>query len=177
MAFALVLTVMAGLLVDPLTARSQQNSIKNFGKVNNSYYRGAQPTEIQFTELKRMGIKAVIDLRKDSQKLEPEWAAKAGLKYFNIPMLAARAATREQTVSFLALVNDPANLPVYVHCKGGKHRTGALTAVYRITHDGWTADQAVREMKEYGFDDGFLGGPDAQKRFVYTFYETHRSTK
>jgi protein tyrosine/serine phosphatase len=58
-----------------------------------------------------------------------------------------------------------------VHCKGGRHRTGALTAIYRITHDGWTADQAYKEMKEYEFEHGFFGGPSAQKHYVYSFYE------
>ena len=69
------------------------------------------------------------------------------------------------------LVNDPNNWPVYVHCKGGRHRTGALTAIYRITHDGWTAEQAFGEMKRYDFDHGFFGGPSAQKKFVFEFYE------
>jgi protein tyrosine/serine phosphatase len=72
-------------------------------------------------------------------------------------------------------VNDPANAPVYVHCKGGKHRTGALTAVYRITHDNWTAEQAYEEMKQYGFNDGsfggLFGGPDDQRKFVFEFYK------
>jgi protein tyrosine/serine phosphatase len=74
---------------------------------------------------------------------------------------------------FLSLVNDPANGPVYVHCKGGKHRTGALTAAYRITHDKWTADEAFEEMKRYDFNDGFFGGPSDQKRFVYSFYQRY----
>jgi protein tyrosine/serine phosphatase len=61
--------------------------------------------------------------------------------------VAKRPATEEQTASFLKLVNDAANWPVYVHCKGGRHRTGELTAIYRITNEGWTADQTYQEMK------------------------------
>jgi protein tyrosine/serine phosphatase len=93
------------------------------------------------------------------------------LNYFNLPLLPGRAATKEQTEYFLRLVIDAANGPVYVHCKGGRHRTGAMTAVYRITHDGWTAEQAFEEMLKYDFDDGFFGGPSAQKKFVFKFYE------
>ena len=35
----------------------------------------------------------------------------------------------------LQIVNDPAQQPVFVHCVGGKHRTGVMTAAYcfRIT--------------------------------------------
>jgi tyrosine-protein phosphatase SIW14 len=154
-------------------AVSSSTTIKNFGKVNDGYFRGSQPREQQMRELRAMGVKTVIDLRRDKEPLAAEWASKAGLRYVNIPMRASKAATDEQAAYFLSLVNDPANGPVYVHCKGGKHRTGALTAAYRITHDGWTADQAFAEMKRYDFDDGFFGGPADQKRFVYAFYQRY----
>lgn len=152
-------------------------SIENFGKVNDHYYRGSQPHHKQFGELKSLGIKTVVDLRKDFKPEAEKWAQEAGLKYFRIPLYAGRAATTEQAAYFLSLVNNPDNWPVYVHCKGGRHRTGALTAIYRITHDGWTADQAYNEMKEYDFESGFLGGgPESQKKFVYSFYEHYRTT-
>ncbi len=156
-------------------AGTSGSSIKNFGKVNENYYRGSQPTEIEFEQLERIGIKTVIDLRKDKKTGAVDWVTKAGMQYFNIPMKASRAATEEQTNYFLKLVNDPANWPVYVHCKGGRHRTGALTAAYRISHDGWTADRAFTEMKEYEFDHGFFGGPPAQKKFVFSFYQKYRA--
>jgi protein tyrosine/serine phosphatase len=150
--------------------------VENFGKVNDNYYRGAQPDAEGFARLKELGIKTVIDLRKDSRAEAPEQARAAGLQYFNIPMKPSVAATPEQTSYFLKLVNDESNWPVYVHCKGGRHRTGALTAVYRITHDGWTADEAYEEMKRFDFNDGFFGGPRAQKTFVYSFYKSHTTT-
>lgn len=148
-------------------------AVENFGKVNDNYYRGSQPDAEGFAQLKRLGIKTVIDLRKDSQAAAPGHVRALGMQYFNIPMKASKAATREQTEYFFKLVNDSANWPVYVHCKGGRHRTGALTAAYRITHDGWTADQAFEEMKKFDFNSGFFGGPADQKRFVYAFYKQH----
>jgi protein tyrosine phosphatase (PTP) superfamily phosphohydrolase (DUF442 family) len=147
--------------------------VENFGKVNENYYRGAQPDAEGFAELKRLGIKTVIDLRKDRQAAAPGQVRALGMQYFNIPMKSSKAATPEQTDYFFKLVNDPANWPVYVHCKGGRHRTGALTAAYRIVHDGWTADQAFEEMKKYDFNSGLFGGPADQKRFVYSFYQQH----
>ena len=146
-------------------------TIKNFGKVGDNYYRGSQPSAVQMEELKRLGVKTIIDLRKDKVESAADWASSAGLQYFNITMKPSKAATDEQTGYFLSLVNDPKNWPVYVHCKGGRHRTGALTAVYRITHDGWTAAQAWEEMKSYDFNDGLFGGPGAQKKFVFDFYQ------
>ena len=65
-------------------------------------------------------------------------------------------ASEEQTAAFLKLVNDPANWPVYAHCKGGRHRTGQMTALYRITKDGWTAVESYREMKRYDSEDSLF---------------------
>ncbi|MGB7922408.1 MAG: dual specificity protein phosphatase family protein [Pyrinomonadaceae bacterium] len=150
-------------------------TVKNFGKVNDNYYRGEQPTRDEFAQLKKFGIKTVIDLRQDKLAKAEEEARGAGLQYFNIPLKASRMATEEQTNYFLGLVNNPANWPVYVHCKGGRHRTGGMTAVYRITHDGWTADQAYAEMEQYDFNNGIFGGPGAQKKYVYTFYDRYKA--
>ncbi|HUQ31691.1 MAG TPA: protein tyrosine phosphatase family protein [Pyrinomonadaceae bacterium] len=169
LAAMLALTSMAVSLTQ--TKTSSSDIVENFGKVNENYYRGSQPSAEGFAKLRKLGIKTVIDLRKDSEAGEPEWVRTAGMQYFNIPLKASHPATAEQTAYFLKLVNDPNNWPVYVHCKGGRHRTGALTAIYRITHDGWTADQAYKEMKEYDFEHGFFGGPTAQKNYVYEFYE------
>jgi protein tyrosine phosphatase (PTP) superfamily phosphohydrolase (DUF442 family) len=172
------IVLMLALTSMTVPAQVTQNAgftVKNFGKVNDNYYRGEQPTLEEFAQLKRFGIKTVIDLRHDKLAKAEEQARSAGLQYFNIPLKASRMATPEQTDNFLKLVNDPANWPVYVHCKGGRHRTGGMTAIYRITHDGWTADQAYAEMEQYDFNNGIFGGPGAQKKYVYTFYDRYKA--
>ena len=145
-------------------------SIENFGKVNEQYYRGAQPSAVQFTELKRLGVKTIIDLRQDRISDASEWAQNAGLQYINVPLTTKRAATEEQTTYFLKLVSDPATWPVYVHCKGGRHRTGEMTALYRIANEEWTADQAYDEMKKYDFEDS-LFYPRSLKKYVFSYYD------
>ena len=90
--------------------------------------------------------------------------ASAGLKYFNIPMTTHTAPTSTQVGQFLGLVNDPQNQPVYVHCVGGSHRTGVMTAVYRMVHDQWTPDRAFAEMRTFKFGADFLHAEF--KRFV-----------
>ena len=175
----LVISVLAFALVAmPAPAHHSSVSgvtIDNFGKINDNYYRGSQPNQGEFAQLKRLGIKTVIDLREDYKKNEETWVRDLGMTYVRIPLKTRVAATQEQWKFFLGLVNDPANQPVYVHCKGGRHRTGAMTAIYRITHDSWTAEQAYQEMKDYDFENGFFGGPAAQKNFVYSFYQTHQT--
>lgn len=145
-------------------------SIKNFGRVNDNYYRGSQPSADQFEDLKRLGVNTIIDLRKDRVQQASEWARAAGLQYINIPLTTKKAATEDQTSEFLKVVNDPANQPVYVHCKGGRHRTGQMTAIFRITNDGWTSDQAYKEMKKYDFEDSFFY-PRSLKKYVFSYYE------
>lgn len=169
-AFVLLLAL-AGVITSAQNVLTQPR-INNFGKVNDSYYRGSQPNKLQLAALKAIGVKTIIDLRRDYVPEERNWTADLGMNYFNIPLRTGQRATKEQTEYFLRLVNDPANGPVYVHCRGGRHRTGAMTAVYRITHDSWTADQAWEEMKKYDFNSGwFGGGPRDQKQFVFDFYE------
>lgn len=148
-------------------------SIENFGRVNENYYRGAQPTQSGFAELKRLGVKTVIDLQEDGLTEEPNWVRSAGMQYFNIPLSSRRPATAEQTAYFLQLVNDANNWPVYVHCAGGRHRTGEMTAIYRITKDGLTADQAYQEMKQYQWYS--YGGHKPLKDYVYEFYGRYKA--
>ena len=174
--------LVALLSIQGLTSYAQSIStapsirIENLGKVNDNYYRGSQPIADQFIELKKLGIKTVIDLRQDSLKESANWARAAGLQYINIPLTTKRAATAEQTEYFLQLVNDQANWPVFVHCKGGRHRTGEMTAIYRITNDGWTAEQAYGEMKKYDFEDSFFY-PRPLKKYVFSYYERFASQK
>lgn len=156
----------------PVSAQTNAVSIDNFGEVNEHYFRGSQPDEEEFGQLKNKGIKTIIDLRKDREKEAEGSAVGQGLRYVNIPLTTKMAATAEQTAYFLELVNNPENWPVYVHCKGGRHRTGEMTAIYRITENGWNADRAYEEMKDYDFKNNIFY-PRALKRYVFSFYEDY----
>ena len=142
--------------------------IDNFGQINQNYYRGAQPENRDYTDLAKLGVKTVIDLQADGQASEKGLVERAGMKFYRIPMTTSDRPSDSAVTQFLKIVNDPANQPVYVHCKGGRHRTGVMTAVYRMTNNGWTADKAYQEMKQYRFE-GFPGHPTL-KRFVYDYY-------
>ena len=130
--------------------------IDNFGRVNPHYYRGAQPKGRDFADLAAGGVKMVIDLAEEGDPAEEANAKKAGLQFVRIPMTTHESPGPVTIARFLALVNDPANQPVYVHCMGGRHRTGVMTALYRMTGEGWTPLQAFGEMKQYKFGADFL---------------------
>jgi protein tyrosine/serine phosphatase len=50
-------------------------------------------------------------------------------------------------------MDDPTNHPVLIHCRAGLHRTGVLTAVYRMEYEGWSTREAFNELKSNGFGD------------------------
>jgi protein tyrosine/serine phosphatase len=142
--------------------------IDNFGRVNATYYRGAQPEGQDYADLAALGVKTVINLTSDDAEAnEPSMVKSAGMTYFQIPMTTHREPTSAEIAQFLKIVNDPKNQPVYVHCVGGRHRTGVMTAVYRMTNNGWSADQAFSEMKQYKYGADFLHSEF--KQFVYAY--------
>jgi protein tyrosine/serine phosphatase len=161
--------LLAIALALPAAAQNVSNiRIDNFGRVNANYFRGAQPEGRDYADLAAIGIKTVIDLTQDGDPGEPSIVQREGMKFFRIPMTTHETPSAEKLSQFLTLVNDPANQPVYVHCQGGRHRTGVMTAVYRMTNDRWTPDRAFTEMKQYKFGADFLHSEF--KDFVYAYH-------
>jgi tyrosine-protein phosphatase SIW14 len=142
--------------------------IENFGQVNDHIYRGGQPKGDNYKQLVTIGVKTVIDLRADFEPSEKGDAERVGLHYVNVPLEPKAVPTAEQAAKFLELVNNEANWPVYVHCAGGRHRTGSMLAVYRMEMDHWTIDQAYDEMKQYDFYTRL--GHGCFKDFVFDYF-------
>jgi protein tyrosine/serine phosphatase len=141
--------------------------IGNFGEVNNNYYRGSQPKGSDYADLAAIGVKTVIDLQADGPANEGSAVKAAGMQFVRIGMTTTKAPTDAQIQQFFEIVNNPANQPVYVHCAGGRHRTGTMTALYRMTNEGWTPAQAYDEMKQYHFE-GFPDHP-VLRSYVYNY--------
>src|SRR5215813_2244831 len=149
--------------------------IKNFGRTNDNYFRGAQPESSDYPDLAAIGVKTVIDLTREGRSDEAGLVERAGMRFYRIPLTTSEQPSDAAVTQFLKLVNDPANWPVFVHCQGGRHRTGVMTAVYRMTNDGWNANRAYDEMKQYHFE-GFPGHP-VLKSFVYDYYTKLSQTR
>jgi tyrosine-protein phosphatase SIW14 len=168
---AVVLTLVAVNAPSVACAKSVDSPynihIDNFGKVNDHYFRGAQPDGSDYADLATLGVKTVIDLQRDGRADEQGMVERAGMKFYRIPMTTTDRPAESAIAQFLKIVNDPANQPVFVHCQGGRHRTGTMTAVYRETMDGWTAARAYQEMRQFNFE-GFPGHP-VLKQFVFDY--------
>ncbi|HSB11436.1 MAG TPA: tyrosine-protein phosphatase [Blastocatellia bacterium] len=166
-AIALVVSLTVAVAAENKANKPPGIAIKNFGCVNETYYRGAQPEGKDYLALASLGIKTVIDLEREGEANEQSMVESNGMKFFRLPMDTTSRPDVETVDRFLGLVNDPANQPVFVHCHGGRHRTGVMTAIYRLTHDRWTPEQAYGEMKQYEFGKGF--GHGALKDYVYAY--------
>jgi tyrosine-protein phosphatase SIW14 len=155
--------------------RTVDVKIKNFGQMDDRFYRGAQPGKQDYKDLAALGIKTVIDLREDPESYEQPLVESLGMKYVNIPMLGKKYPTPEATEAFLKTINDPATGKFFVHCAGGRHRTGAMGAVYRFQFYDWDFDQVYKEMKQYDFYTRF--GHEAFKDFVADYAKAHPGKK
>ena len=151
-AFVAVLAVVTMSQAQERTAGSISSiKIKNFGQMDERFYRGAQPKEGDYKDLAALGIKTVIDLRDDPESYERPMVESLGMKYINIPMETKKYPTAQITETFLKVVSDPGTGKFFVHCAGGRHRTGAMGAVYRYQFYNWNFDQVYKEMKQYDF--------------------------
>jgi len=143
--------------------------IKNFGQMDERFYRGAQPKEQDYKDLAGLGIKTVVDLRDDPESYEKREVEALGMRYINIPMSDTKYPEGAEVDQFLKLIDDPASGKLYVHCAGGRHRTGVIGAVYRFNHDHWNYDQVYAEMKNYDFYTRW--GHGAMKQFVQDYWQ------
>ena len=132
--------------------------VPNFSQVNEHVFRGGQPTAEGWHSLAKLGVRTVIDLRRTdehSPEAEARLVAAVGMSYVNVPMKGVVAPTDAQINTILSLLDSKE--PVFVHCKRGADRTGAVIACYRIAHHHWGRKQALQEAKSLGMGWTQLG--------------------
>lgn len=131
------------------------SGVPNAGNIDGVLYRGAQPREQGFAHLKELGIATIVDLRSEDPgriAWERKQAVSLGMRFVNIPVGGWSPPSDEQVAQFLSFLRDHPNQKVFVHCHFGDDRTGVFIAAYRIAHDRWTAEQAIKEMYFFGFN-------------------------
>jgi protein tyrosine phosphatase (PTP) superfamily phosphohydrolase (DUF442 family) len=145
------------LILLTATAGAAQNvadykELPNFQVVSESLYRGGQPKSGGFRRLAELGIKTVVNLRAadNNARKDQALAEATGLRFFNVPLPGHARPTDEQVGRVLSVINAPENYPVFIYCRRGSDRTGTITAIYRISHDGWTSTEALSEANRRG---------------------------
>ena len=148
--------------------------IKNFGQMDERFYRGAEPKRPEdIRALRELGISTVIDLQARPEPEERGWVESLGMRYVNIPMVEKKYPRPEWVAAFMKAVDEPSTGKFFVHCAGGRHRTGALGAVYRFEKYGWDYDRAYAEMKRFDFYTRW--GHGDFKTFVQDYFREKHS--
>jgi protein tyrosine phosphatase (PTP) superfamily phosphohydrolase (DUF442 family) len=130
----------------------QMEGVPNLHRVSETLYRSAQPSVEGMKNLKAMGIETIVNLR--SFHSDRDEIGDTGSAYEHIYMKAWHPE-EEETVRFLQIVTNPKRSPVLVHCQHGADRTGTMCALYRVAVQGWSKEEALKEMAQGGF--GFHG--------------------
>jgi tyrosine-protein phosphatase SIW14 len=152
------------LMIPFALAAAQPVGVPNFHQVSDQVYRGAQPTAEGFQALAKMGIRTVVDLRREEAQVrqEQQLVESLGMRFLSVPMEMG-APTDEQVSRVMQELNSNAG-PVFVHCHGGRDRTGTVVACYRKTHDAWDSQKALNEANLDG-----MRRDAAMRKYVQTF--------
>jgi tyrosine-protein phosphatase SIW14 len=127
----------------------EEKGVPNFGEVTPTLYRGGLLNTTGLKALAKMGISVVVDTHANDESEEKE-AKKLGMKYVAIPWHCPWPHD-EVFAKFLKVVHENKGKKIFVHCRLGDDRTGMMVAAYRMAEEGWTADEAMNEMKMFGF--------------------------
>jgi protein tyrosine/serine phosphatase len=138
-------------------------------RVDDSIYRGRQPEKEDIPKLAQKGIKTVLDLRGLVNKSWEKGLVEAsGMHYVRVGLSGVFPPSKKQMDRILALLQDPSQAPIFVHCRRGADRSGLVIACYRMVHDHWTNQQAMQEAREQGFSRLEV----LMRRYVQTFNPT-----
>jgi tyrosine-protein phosphatase SIW14 len=135
--------------VRAIGGRLQEKGVPNFGEVTPKLYRGGLLNGTGLKALKKLGIEIVVDTHANDASEERE-VRSLGMQYVAIPWHCPWPHD-EVFVKFLTLLHENKGKKVFVHCRLGDDRTGMMVAAYRMAEEGWTADEAMKEMKSFGF--------------------------
>jgi hypothetical protein len=122
--------------------------VHNFGIVTPMLYRGGQPTHEGFERLAKMGINIVVDTGRS--KRDEKQIKRLGMRYVPLPWYCPFPKD-DVFARFLKLIKENPDKKIFVHCRLGDDRTGMMIAAYRMGLQGWTAEQAMKEMHYFGY--------------------------
>ena len=124
--------------------------ISNFGQVSETLYRGGVPSVDALKGLKKLGVEFVVDMRGGRSETEEAVVTKLGMQYVSLPWRCPFPKD-ETFAKFLRLIRENPGKKVFVHCRLGDDRTGMAVASYRMAEEGWSAEDAMKEMQAFGF--------------------------
>jgi hypothetical protein len=147
-------------------------SLPLYQRVNSDYCRGSEPAHGGIETLLSLGVRSLVDLRSPYDRSEELKIAaeRAGLSYYWLPLSVWDPPTDEQSNEFITLVTDKSKGPFFVFCTDGLHRTGEMTAIYRLVNDNWEIGRALKEMDEVGFSPYYY----SLRNYVWKYARKYR---
>lgn len=147
----------------------ETSRVKNLFRIENDLYRSAQPDAQGFRDLRKLGVATVLCLRSGQDDIDP--AKGTNLKLLHVAM-RPWSLSSEKVVEALRIMTNPENRPLLVHCQHGSDRTGGVVAMYRVVVQGWSKEEAVRELKQGGFHFHSIWGniPDFIRKADVAWY-------
>jgi protein tyrosine/serine phosphatase len=143
----------------PPALNTLTGQIPRFAMLADGLFRGGQPSAKGFELLKEKGFKTIINLRAEDNS-ESTVVQKLGMTYIQIPVDEVRPWTRipdAAIAKYFEILNNPANYPIFFHCRRGADRTGAFAAFYRVTSQRWEAGKAYEEARAVGMRRFYKG--------------------
>jgi protein tyrosine/serine phosphatase len=127
----------------------------NLYKINDNVYRSEQPSKQGMKNLKKFGIKTIINLR--AFHSDTDEIIGTGLLDEELSVKTWHIED-EDVIRVLRIIREKENGPFLIHCQYGSDRAGVMSAMYRIVEQGWSKDEALEEMVYggYGFHSMWL---------------------
>ena len=154
--------------VSPGGTASQQGKIAAFSELAPGLYRGGQPTEEGYRQLKSLGVKTILNFR--NEKDEVEWEKKEaeqwGMNYISLPWTIYGDSNHKVAEKFLEITGDPTQRPLFMHCRRGVERTGVMSALYYIHYGGLSEEEAYRKAFR-GFPMRWFWKPFVKQKFDF----------
>lgn len=158
-----------------LNFKSTDSRLGNFHRVDAVVLRGAMPEgAADFSHLKHhYNVGTLIDLR-GWETSRPQFinyeryqAHQNGMRYLHLPMDSHTPPSLGQLQLFFRVIEKSRQQgqTVYVHCKQGVDRTGALVAAYQVA-SGKPQAEAFQAMRRHGYNWRHSLTRPAQKAFV-----------
>ena len=145
-------------LIQWAKSRSEKNEfvvpIPNFARVTDTLYRGALPDADGYRALvERLKVARVCSIIEHERAEDMQRALGSGItEWHHIPFSDRDAPAADKVKEWLDFIRTSETQgAIFTHCRGGRHRTGMLIGVYRVTDEGWTKEQAYAEMGRYGW--------------------------
>lgn len=142
----------------------------------NLIYRGGQPDENHLQLLQDMGIKNIINLRKENliaMYCEKNLCKTMGINYYSCPLYGIFGIEPSFINNVVDLMNTLGG-SCYIHCKHGRDRTSIMVAAYLVKYCGKDPDAAwTEDVIAFGHDENSIYYSQFKSSF-YIFCESLR---